>query len=356
MSNDNYQTNGSSRRTFLRATGVALSGAALASGASARGPPESDAHVAKGRFRDGISTRRMEKVREAALAEFNARGGDLEAAPARSTPDPEDGTVVSYAYQIDENGVPQQYTGIAGDDRSVGRLHNRAADRAAAFEGSTVAERSDGTTGESPGDVSTQSGSWDMILHDEADFCKDPYGCVTNNFNLNQLQDDGDYYQDAYGIKHIFAMEPGYQKYSSNWVNDVGEPMHDWRQNSMGGEDLHEWDPLGTHDGSQSIDVSIGTSGASLGWSYTQPAVTTIDNSSSSSNYAKWSEEFNTDDARQNTNGMKPGSSTWLDEQADGSGYYDLLDLVSKGTFYDSGYWSSDTYYLKHTFHIDVYY
>lgn len=356
MEDDNSGADGTGRRTFLRATGVAFSGAALASGASARGPPESDAHVAKAGFEDGVTTRHIEEVRRAALAEYNARGGDLEAAPARSTPDPEDGTVVSYAYRIDENGVPQQYTGIAGDADSVGRLHGRAADRAVAFEGETAAESSSGTTADSSGDVSTQASSWEMILHDEADFCKDPYGCVTNNFNLNELQDDGDAYQDAYGIKHIFVMEPGIQKYDSNWVNDVGEPMHDWRQNSMGGEDLHEWDPLGSHDGSQTINVSVGTSGASLGWQYTQPAVTTNDTSSPSSNYAQWSEEFNTSNARQNTNGMKPGSSTWLDQQADGSGYHDLMDLISKGTFYDSGYWSSDTYYLKHTFHIDVYY
>lgn len=355
MPNDNSYSNGTNRRTFLRATGVTLSGAALASGASARGPPKSDVHVAKGRFRDGVSTHHMEEVREAALAEFNARGGDLEAAPARSTPDPEEGTVVSYAYQIDENGVPQQYTGIAGDAASVGQLHSRAADRAAVFEGSTAADRTDGATTTSSGDVSTQSGSWDMILHDEADFCKEPYGCVTNNFNLNQLQSDGDYYQDAYAIKHIFAMEPGVQKYGSDWENNVGRPMHDWRQNNMGGEDLHEWDPLGTHDGKQTINVSVGTSGASLGWSYTQPAVTTTDNSSPSSNYAKWSEEFNTSGARQNTNGMKPGSSTWIDQQSSGSGYYDLMDLVADGEFYQGG-WSSDTYYLKHTFHIDVYY
>lgn len=354
MPNDTNRT--FDRRKFLKATGATALGGVAVGSASAGPGKGSDSRVATADFGSGVSVARMKEIQRAAVAEFNARGGDLEAAPARSIPDPEDGTVVSYAYRIDQNGVPQQYTGIAGDAASVGELHSRAADRAVAFEGQTVAEQSSGTTADSSGDVSTQSGSWEMILHDEADFCKDPYGCVTNNFNLNQLMDDGDYYQDAYGIKHIFAMEPGYQKYSSDWVNDLGEPMHDWRQNNMGGEDLHEWDPLGTHDGKQTINVSIGTSGASLGWSYTQPAVTTTDNSSPSSNYAKWAEEFNTSSARQNTNGMKPGSSCWLDQESSGSGYYDLMDLIAKGTFYDSGYWSSGTYYLKHTFHIDVYY
>lgn len=352
MTDDDSQYDGPDRRTFLRATGTALAGAAFAGTASARGPKKSDVQVAKSDFGSGVSAKHIEDVRQNALAQFNARGGDLEAAPARSTPDPEDGTIVSYAYRIDENGVPQQYTGIAGDAESVGRLHGKADTRASAFERGPITTQSGGVGTQ---DVSTQAGSWDQILHDEADFCKDPYGCVTNNFNLQQLMSDGDSYQDAYAVKHIFAMEPGVQKYGSGWVNDVGRPMHDWRQNDMGGADLHSWDPLGTHDGSQTISVSVGTSGASLGWSYTQPAVTTIDESSPSSNYAKWAEEFNTTNARENTNGMKPGSSTWIDQEATGSGYYSLMDLISEGDFYEGG-WTSDTHTLKHTFHVDVYY
>lgn len=71
MSDDNSRTTGTDRRTYLGATGVALSGAALASGAGARGPPESDAHVARGRFGNGVSTDHIGDVREAALAEYN---------------------------------------------------------------------------------------------------------------------------------------------------------------------------------------------------------------------------------------------------------------------------------------------
>lgn len=330
------------RRTFLKTTGAAGLSLVAVGSASATPGKGSDVRVVTAGFDDGISADRMDEVRRAALADYNARGGDLEAAPARSTPDVEDGTVVSYAYKIDADGVPHQYTGIAGDAASVSRLHRHAR------------ERESGFGAQSDDDVTIQS-SWNNILHDEADFCKDPYGCVTNNFDLFELTDDGDAYQDAYAMDHFFAMEPGKQKYSSNWVNDVGYPMHDWRQNSLGGENLDEWDPLGTHDGSQTISVTVGTGGADLGWSYTQPAVTTIDQSSSSDNYAKWSEEFNTTDSRENTNGMEPGSSTWVDEAASGSGYHDLLDLISEGQFYDTG-WEDRYHTLKHTWHIDVYY
>lgn len=337
--NDRHDTN---RRTFLKTTGAAGLTLAAVGSASATSRRGSDARVVTADFSTGISTDRIEEIRRAAVEEFNDRGGDLEAAPARATPEVEDGTVVAYAYKISADGVPHQYTGIAGDAESASTLHGRARERADGFDATSD-------------DVSIQSSSWDNILHDEADFCEDPYGCVTNNFDLFELKDDGDAYEDAYAMDHFFVMEPGKQKYSSNWVNDIGYPMHDWRQNSMGGETLDEWDPLGTHDGSQTINVTVGTGGADLGWSYTQPAVTTIDESSSSSDYAKWSEEFNTTDARENTNGMEPGSSCWLDEPADGSGYHDLLDLISEGQFYDSG-WEDRYYTLKHTWHIDVYY
>ena len=352
MTDDSSHSNRTDRRTFLRATGVALGGAAVtASSAAARGPPESDARVAKADFSKGISADRIAEIRQSARAEYNARGGDLDVTPVVSDPDPEDGTIVAYSYKIDANGVPRQYTGIAGDAGSAARLHGKAAERATAFDRASAATTSGTTTDE----ATTQSKSWSNVLHDEADFCSDPYGCVTNNLDLKQLDGDGDPTQDAYAVKHFFVMEPGTQKYGSGWENDVGEPKHDWSKNDMGNADLNEYDPLGTHDGSQSINVSVGTSGVNLGWSYTQPAVTTIDESSPSGNYATWNEEFNTSDARQYTNGMKPGSSCWIDQEATGSGQYDLMDLISKGTFYEGG-WTPDSHALKHTFHVKVNY
>ena len=334
------------RRTFLKTTTAAAASSVAIGSASATPGKASDVRSLEADFETGISASDIESVRRAARQEYNARGGDLEAAPARSTPEVEDGTIVSYLYRIDADGTPHQYTGIAGDAESVSTLHSNARQRADTLGGGKTA---------SSDDVSTQAASWDTILHDEADFCKDPYGCVTNNFDLHQLQDDGDYYQDAYSVHQFFVMEPGVQKYNSNWANEYGYPMHDWRQNDMGGEDLDTYDPLGTMDGSQTVSVSVGTGGASLGWQYTQPAVTTIDNSSPSSNYAKWSEEFNTTDAQENTNGMQPGSTAWIDEQSSGSGYYDLMNLISEGQFYDTG-WGTGRHTLKHTFKIDVYY
>src|SRR6056297_2585666 len=203
MTDDSSHSTRTDRRTFLRATGVALSSAAVtASGAAARGPPESDAHVAKADFSTGISADRIAEIRRSARAEYNARGGDLDVTPVVSDPDPEDGTVVAYSYKIDANGVPRQYTGIAGDAGSAARLHGKAAERATAFDRTSAEIASGGTTD----GVTTQSASWNNVLHDEADFCSDPYGCVTNNLDLKQLDSDGDPTQDAYAVKHFFVM------------------------------------------------------------------------------------------------------------------------------------------------------
>src|SRR6056297_1804172 len=106
MSDDSPNSNRTDRRTFLRATGVALGAATIPAAASARGPAESDAHVATADFSNGISADRIREIRRSALAEYNARGGDLDVTPVVSDPDPEDGTVVSYAYKLDRNGVP----------------------------------------------------------------------------------------------------------------------------------------------------------------------------------------------------------------------------------------------------------
>lgn len=338
------------RRKFLQTSGAAAAGLALIPVASAKKQKGSDARIVKGTARNPVALEQMENARQAAVDDFNDRGGDLAAAPVRTKPaDDHDGSIVAYVYTIGEDGIPRQYTGIAEEEASVDELHQKASDRAKQFA------QNDNSPQSETQEVTTQATSWEQIHHDEKDFCSDPHGCVTDNFILYKLTDDGDYSQDAYGIKHIFAMEPGWQKYDSNWVNWIGYPMHDWSKNSMGGEDLAEWDPLGTNDGSMTISVSVGTGGAGLGWSYTQPAVTTIDDSSPSSNFAKWSEEFNSYDARRNTNGMKPGSSAWLNQQANGSGYHSLMDLIAEGEFHDMG-WGAGYYTLKWTWHIDVYY
>lgn len=331
---------GFGRRSFLKYTTAAAAGLSGMGTVSAAGPKASQVQVVTGSRVDPISQEEIEAARTAAMEDYLDRGGERPDRLAGADPASHaGGEIVSYVYQIDANGVPRQYTGIAGDTASVGTLQRKAHAKADQFASTETV---------STNEVSTQNHEWDLFFQDQADFCKDPYGCVTNNFEIHDLTNDGDSVQDAYACKQIFAMEPGEQKYGSGWENWRGRPKHDW-EGEHGGEDLAEWDPLGTHDGQQTISVNVGTGGAGMGWSYTQPAVETIDESSPSSNYAKWLMKYNTDSARSNTNGMKPGSSTWVDDQPYGSGKVDLMYLVAEGEFRNVGFWSTDYHTLKHT-------
>jgi hypothetical protein len=136
-------------------------------------------------------------------------------------------------------------------------------------------------------------------------------------------------------------MEPGYQAYSSSWKNYRGYPKTDWSVSTYGNPQLHEWDPLGTTEGSQTVSVSIsgGTSGSSAtwGWSYTQPAVTTYDRSSTGTEKAAWEMQFNGSGSQTSTGGMKPGSSCAMNQP--GLGTYTLVYLESKGTFKKAVWW-----------------
>ncbi len=335
------------RRSFIKRLGATAGAVSLPVAGSAQAKRPSVALVTTDKT-NTISAEQMRAVRQTVHEE---RGVPLQAETVPAADHA--GNIVAFAYGIDEEGVPWQYTGVSDGKRDATPLRSKAERRARQFERgdfSRPASSSEATTEDAmTKDVTTQ-GTWDRIVHDEKDFCADPYGCTTDNFDVFQLTSDGDGTQDAYSVKHIFAMEPGVRKYDSDWENDVGRPLHDWSVGDIGGEDLDEWDPLGTHDGSQTIDVSIGTTGASLGWSYTQPAVTTVDKSSPSGNYAEWAENFNTSQARQNTNGMKPGSRAWVSQHS--SGKYHLLDVVSDGQFENT--WGT-THSVKFTWHVYVY-
>ncbi len=326
------------RRKFMKGMGAAAGAISLPIVGQARAQRPSVALLTAD-SNDSISVAEMQSVRQRV---HEARGVPLR---AETVPASDDGDIVAFAYGIDSEGVPSQYVGVSDGSKDVAPLRNKAELRAQQFARGDFPQQQRASSS----DVTTQA-SWNRIVHDEKDFCADPHGCVTDNFDVYQLSGDGDAYQDAYSVKHVFAMEPGVRKYGSDWENNVGRPLHDWSAGDIGGEDLDEWDPLGTHDGSQTISVSIGTSGASLGWSYTQPAVTTVDKTSPSGNYAKWSEEFNTSSARRNTNGMKPGSRAWVTQHS--SGKYHLLDVVSDGEFQNS--WGT-THSVKFTWHVYVY-
>ncbi len=261
---------------------------------------------------------------------------------------PEGAAIVAYGFTLDACGVPVQYVGLAGDEKSVSIIQKKAQEW---YDVNIVNSQPGGT--EQTGTLALSE--WVPLGRNTADYYLSPYGGVTNNYELWQLSSDGDNTRDWFAIKHIFAMEPGCQVYNSSWTNKKGTMLHDWAAGTFGSPELYEWGPLGTISGTQTIDVSItgGTGGVSttLSWSYTQPEVTTYDRSSTGTEKAKWEMLFNSDAAKQTTGGMKPGSTGSVRQQ--GSGTYGLLNLQADGQFYN-GLLTYQT--LSNVWNIDVQY
>jgi hypothetical protein len=254
---------------------------------------------------------------------------------------PENAKIVAYAIKVDRSGVISQYYGIAGDLESAKKIYERAKKWYAEEKDFSI-ESADG---------------WVRVGMDEADYYLNPYGGVTNNYELRKLANDGSTKYDWFAVKQIFAMEPGYHVYNSEWKNDKGYPIHDYSVSDLNSQ-LHDWNPIGSVTGQKTITVSITggeSASATWSWSYTQPDVTTIDHSSTYTETAKWEMQFNNNYVQTNTGGMMPGSSVKV-QSPNYCGRFHLMDLISEGKFKKPVWWWNDYYTLKHTWHIYIIY
>ena len=296
-------------------------------------------------FRTGISINEIMNIRQSFVNKVKSKYP--EKVVAFAVPDiPEGAKIVAYGIKMDSNGAIRQYFGLADDKESAEVIYKKAQK----WYSRNILEPSDKSAS------IKASASWVELIRNEADYYVSPYGGVTNNFELRQLVNDGSSTYDWFAVKHIFAMEPGSQAYNSEWKNNRGYPTHDYSVSTRNPQ-LHDWDPLGSHTGQQTITVSI-TGGESVSatwsWSYTQPDVTTLDRSSTNTEIAKWEMQFNNNDVQTTTGGMKPGSSVRIDQPS--SGRYHLLDLISEGKFKKSVWWWYEYHTIKHTWHIYVEY
>jgi hypothetical protein len=283
-------------------------------------------------FSNPILLENLKGMREMVVNDFKKDKGKAIQPIILADPEvPEGASIVAYGFVIDKNGVPNCYVGFAGDSNSVPIIHEKAQEwyHTNILKHTTVPVQTEVTLTE------TET-KWVPLSKESADYYSKPYGGITNNFEVRYLKNDNDPNKEWFAVKHIFAMEPGIQLYDNwpykGWKNVKGTPQHEW---SEGNPQLFEWDPLGTFTGTQTISVSIsgGTNGASTswGWSYSQPDVSTEDHSSTSTEIAKWDVLFNSGDSKETTGGMKPGSSTSVDQ--DTNGKFRLLNLISEGEF-----------------------
>jgi len=261
---------------------------------------------------------------------------------------PEGFSIVAYAYTINSDGISNQYTGITKDNESVSIIRDNAKKWYKKYVLNDSLEQLTSST--------MRSDDWIFVGRGYDDLYESPYGGVVNNHELYWHPNDNDPQKEWFLIKQIFAMEPGVQKYSSSYYNQWGVMEHNWAAGTMGNPALFDWDPLSTVTGEQTVSISIsgGTGGASITkqWSYTQADVSTTCQSSTNTDIAKWTMSCNSDAAKSNTVGMKPGSTCSVNQHS--SGTYRLADLISKGKFLSSI--PPGTRILEHTMHVSYRY
>ncbi|WP_223301750.1 hypothetical protein [Haladaptatus sp. R4] len=118
--------------------------------------------------------------------------------------------------------------------------------------------------------------------------------------------------------------------------------------------DYGQWNPYGTQGGSSStsysLSVSVGWMTASvtagLSWSYSQPNVEVVDESSPTNEYNRWQLKLNSawdDDTRENFIGFQPSSAASMNHYEDSMGRRTLSGNEVKANFSNG----SDSYDLS---------
>ena len=140
----------------------------------------------------------------------------------------------------------------------------------------------------------------------------------------------------------------GHSNKRTNRRNDWGRVEHQWNRNELNADvDYGQWQPYGTKSGSTStsysISVSVGYQAAyataGISWSYSQPNVEVVDESSPDREFNQWHLKVNADwgdDTRTNFIGFKPSSVVTMDNREPSMGGKEICELQVSGRF-DNG-------------------
>ncbi|MGA9399257.1 hypothetical protein [Haladaptatus sp.] len=358
--------NRTNRRTILKtgALGVTslVAGTGLVSAElNEKQPRGSAVHTAKASGGATISDEQRRQVRRRAVRDFERKNGRSPDAIPASDLQSDDGDVVAYAYALDANGVGRAYTGIAGEDtnepetqsgRAEALIHDRFGGRVAELSSAVTA--SEQATTMSGGPV-TGTNNMQQIYSHKLENAIDPYGVAgATSYWYQDTLDSTD--GDIHSFSSPVGFEPGTSAFGSDWENDWGRVFHQWDETEMGNVDVDygQWQPYGTQGGSSSrsysLSVSVGWMTASvtagLSWSYTQPDVEVIDESSSYHNYNQWQLKVNGgDDVSQNFVGFQPSSAASMDHYDSSMGEKTICINKVKGQFVNDG----SEHWLAHT-------
>ncbi len=333
---DTPSTNRTNRRTLLKTGAVGLTTLVAGSGfasaeisSSGKAPRGSDVHIAKAPKGGTISEEQRHTVRKRALRDYEHKNGrSLDAIPADKHED-SPGSVVAYAFGFDANGCAHAYAGLADEEitrpkaqsgRAEALIHHRFTQRTAELASDIKA--SEQATTMSNQTITSAENMTQFAKH-KLEYALDPYGVagMTNYWYTSTKQDD----KEAHAFHTPAGFEPGTSAFNSDYQNAWGRVQHRWDDGEMNADvDYGQWEPYGTKSGSTStgysISVSFGYQTASvtagLSWTYTQPNVEVVDESSAYNEYNQWQLKVNADwgdDTRTNFVGFKPSSLVTID-------------------------------------------
>ncbi|MFC6962828.1 twin-arginine translocation signal domain-containing protein [Halocatena marina] len=351
------------RRTLLKTGAVGAAGLAMGSGfASARLESNdeplrgSNVHTVTSSGGAEISEKQRHEIRTRAVRDYEQKNGRSVDAIGVSKPQANESNVVAYAYGLDANGRAHSYVGLAGEDttraemqsgRAEALIHNRFDRRVSELSSNIKASEQQVTT--MAGGTVTDTENMEQFGKFDLEYASDPYGVVgMTNYWFKDTTNSSE--ADAHAFHTPAGYEPGTQAFGSEYKNDWGRVFHRWNKCEMGNTNLDygQWQPYGTKSGSTtqgySVSVSVGYetgyATAGLSWSYSQPNVEVVDESSAYNTYNQWHLKLNSDwddDTRTNFIGFQPSSTVSTDDWESSMGEKDICELEVKARF-DNGY------------------
>ncbi|WP_231183334.1 hypothetical protein [Haladaptatus sp. DYF46] len=325
------------RRTVLKAGAIGVTGLISGSGfasaeisPSGTAPRGSNVHAATAVNGKSVSEKQRHELRKRAVRDYERKNGrSLDAIPA-GTHEDSPGAVVAYAFGFDANGSAHEYVGLADEEtthleaqsgRAEALIHDRFTRRTAELASDIAVSEQRATTESNQTITNTQNMS--QFAKHRLEYASDPYGVagMTNYWYTSTKQDE----KEAHAFHTPAGFEPGTSAFDSDYENDWGRVQHRWDEGEMNADvDYGQWEPYGTKSGSTSkgysISVSIGYQTgyvtAGFSWTYTQPNVEVVDESSAYNEYNQWQLKINADwgdDTRTNFVGFKPSSLVTID-------------------------------------------
>ncbi|WP_231185441.1 hypothetical protein [Haladaptatus sp. DYF46] len=362
----------SNRRAVLKTGALGLTsivgGSGFASAApDGKSPRGSDVHTVKASRGASISETQRREVRRRAVRDFERKNDRSPAVVPASKQKTSSGEVVAYAYGFDANGIGRSYVGVAAEDvsepqsrsgRAEALIHDRF-DRHVTDLSSTI-QASEQVTTMAGGTVSGTD-NMEQVYSQKLEYADDPYGVVGATFYV--FMDTLDSTEgDVFSLHSPAGFEPGTSAFGSDYKNEWGRVYHHWDQSEMGNVDVDygQWNPYGTQGGSSSTSYSLSVTvgwmtaqvSAGISWSYSQPNVEVVDESSAYNEYNQWQLKVNADgddDTRTNFIGFQPSSAASMNHydssmgsrmlsgnevKANFSNGTDSYDLSSENEFY----------------------